>query len=761
MFTVVHKARNILTSAFLVVCILASPVLAGPETTTRQERIDKALAGGVTYLLKQITETGEVKHEYGTANKHLHHGGLTALTVYALLAADVSPRTPELARAINWLASANLQGTYPVALRACAMAEWNDPKALSVLKRDVEWLIGEMSDQGNYWYYRGYRAARGVGYDNSATQLALLGIWAASKRGIKIPTEYWRKAEGHWLSQQNHDGGWSYHSKQRSSYGSMAAAGLASMYITFDALHQRDFLQVKADSEYKPITKGLTWLGENFSASRNPRKNAWYFYWLYSIERVGLASGLKYFGTHNWYAECVDALTPMQDIGTGAWLGDRSNSPQATYQTAFAVLFLARGRHPVLINKLRYPGRWNTRPRDCANLTDWLSWNFERQVSWQVIDINSDVSQWHDAPILYISGSGTWEPEDEQIKRLRTYVLQGGTIIAESAGNNSSFTTAVRKVSRRMFPNLPLERLPDDHPIYGMYFKPKGTTGLHAVSNGLRLMMIHSPAELSRDLQIGKRKDNVETFELLANFYMLATDKGTLRPRGTTHWPKRRKFTPAATINVTRLKFEGNYDPEPLAWDRLSTIMANRHSIKLNVSSPIDITKLDASVQPIAVMTGAGKFQLTEAQIGSLMKYFRDGGTLIIDAAGGSRKFDRSVFKQILTLPQDAIEGPLASKHQIYQWPEPIKKVSYRREFALSLGKARREPRLRAVTSNGRVAIIYSREDITSGLVGYNFYGIRGYSPDSAVNLMINLVSNAARRSATPTQPAQPAPTDK
>ena len=79
---------------------------------------------------------------------------------------------------------------------------------------------------------------------------------------------------------------------------------------------------------------------------------------------------------------------------------------------------------------------------------------------------------------------------------------------------------------------------------------------------------------------------------------------------------------------------------------------------------------------------------------------------------------------------------------------------------SMAKGKARRQPLLRAVTSNGRIAIIYSREDITSGLVGYNFYGIRGYSPDSAVNLMINLVSNAARssaetrRSAASTQPA-------
>jgi hypothetical protein len=38
------------------------------------------------------------------------------------------------------------------------------------------------------------------------------------------------------------------------------------------------------------------------------------------------------------------------------------------------------------------------------------------------------------------------------------------------------------------------------------------------------------------------------------------------------------------------------------------------------------------------------------------------------------------------------------------------------------------------------MAILYSGEDITSGLLGTNTYGILGYSPNAAANLARNLL---------------------
>ena len=71
--------------------------------------------------------------------------------------------------------------------------------------------------------------------------------------------------------------------------------------------------------------------------------------------------------------------------------------------------------------------------------------------------------------------------------------------------------------------------------------------------------------------------------------------------------------------------------------------------------------------------------------------------------------------------------------------------MTYRRGLALALGLARREPRLRGILDGDRLAIIYSRDDLTAALVGYQFHGIRGYSPRTAEKLMANIICYVAR----------------
>jgi hypothetical protein len=404
------------------------------------------------------------------------------------------------------------------------------------------------------------------------------------------------------------------------------------------------------------------------------------------------------------------------------------------------------------MNKLQYRGKWNSRPRDAANLTRWISWTFERPVSWQVVDIDAPERDWHDAPILYISGAGACEFSDEQIERLRRFVLQGGLIISEAAANSGDFTLDMQKHYRRMFPPLKLVRIAPDHPIYTIQYKPKQIRGVSVISNGIRPLVIHSPRQVSLGLQLGydpRASVSRATFGLLANVYLLATDKGILLPRGESYWVTKRSFTPRETISITPVKYEGNSDPEPLALVRLGIEMANRHGIKLEIADPVDVADLDANSHPITVMTGTETFTLDEAQTAALREYFRSGGTLILDAGGGSKQFDESAREQILSLG-DGETGPLPPTHPIYHRPEDISRANYRREFALALGAGRHEPRIRVARSGRRIAIIYSRDDLTAGLVGYQLAGLRGYTPQTARALMTNIICYAAHPPSLP-----------
>jgi len=729
-------------SVLLVLSLSSAAMgLTAEQSRQKQEKTEAAITKGVKFLLSQIGEEGSVKQEY-QGNNTLY-GGQTALTVYALLSAGVDPETPQLKRALEWLVEADLTGTYVVSLRASALAAWNVPQAMPLLRKDVDWLIAAAAKNGGYTYTP--QAGQESNTDNSNSQFGLLGVWAGAQRGVPVPPKYWKLEESYWLGCQCPDGGWNYRpGDNRQSYGSMTAAGLASLFVTYDALHQKDYQAGAGEREYEPIAKALKWLEDNFTADNNPKSGNWWYYWLYSVERVAMASGYKYFGNHNWYEDGADLLLAKQ-AQDGYW-----DDTSALHNTNFAILFLARGRYPVLANKLKYRGRWNSRPRDLANLTRWLSWNFERPVSWQVVDVDAPIQEMHDAPILYISGAGACEFSDQEITKLRDYVLQGGLILAEASANSGDFTIDMQACYRRMLPEMDLARIPQTDAVYTAQYKPAGIAGLMSVNNGLRHLVIHSPKQLSHALQAGHTpsdQENNAVFELLANIYLLATDKGTLQPRGTSYWPKALEFDPVAAIRITPVKYEGNYNPEPLALERLAIELGNRYSVKLEIDKHVDLADLDAKRYPLAVMTGTGAFTLSEAQAGVLREFFHGGGTMIIDAAGGSSDFGRAVTAQVLPLPPAAVEQALPQEHAVFRWPTPAETPGYRRDYAMALGTGRTQHRITGVFTGSRLAIIYSPADLTAGLVGYQAAGLRGYRPDNALALMTNMVFAAASSS--------------
>ena len=67
-----------------------------------------------------------------------------------------------------------------------------------------------------------------------------------------------------------------------------------------------------------------------------------------------------------------------------------------------------------------------------------------------------------------------------------------------------------------------------------------------------------------------------------------------------------------------------------------------------------------------------------------------------------------------------------------------------------------RGPQLRGIEQGGRLVCIYSREDLSTGLVGEAVDGIIGYSPTTATNLMRKIVLYATGTTpiATKTIPA-------
>ena len=732
--------------ALAVLGLAAGPGWAQAADEWDDAAVEQAIKKAVEYLWSRWANGAwEGARPAGAGHQAANYGGRTALCAYALLAAGVSSQDPKMKQTLDWLAKVEMTGTYATSLRAnCwALLGGRKHRYRRRFMQDIHYLVHGLDKRGGYDYVPHGKPEHarsgerpGGRYDNSNTQLGLLGVWVGQEAGIEVPMWYWKLCEKHWVEDQQPDGGWCYQQRGK-SYGSMSVAGLASSFICFDALYSDKFIRCKAKTDYPPVVKGLEWLDKNFSATQNPgRGGQWHYYYLYGVERVGLASGYKYFGKKNWYKLGAGALIARQG-GQGGW--------RDVVNTAFALLFLARGRHPILFNKLDYKGTWNSRPRDVANLCKWVTKKFERTVNWQIVHLGVPVHELHDAPILYISGASAPQFSAEDLAKLKAFVLQGGMILSEAACNKASFTMAMQKIYNGMFPEYELKRLPPDHPVYKLHFSVSGMSqGLWGVSNGVRLLVIHSPSQLSLAWQTRRSTTRSREFQLAANVYFFVTDKGILKPRGVCRWPMKKDVACAETLKVVPLRYNGNWNPEPLAWERFAILMARRHATKVEVAAPAEVTALDAATCPVAAMTGTARFEWTAPQRQALAKFLTGGGTLILDAAGGSEAFAEAAEKQIRQILPDARYGMVPTTHALYRKVGPvIDRVTFRRALRLGV-RSPTKPRLRALLHENRLAVIFSPDDLTAGLVGYPCWGLKGYEPKSSFDLMRNILLYAS-----------------
>ncbi len=376
---------------------------------------------------------------------------------------------------------------------------------------------------------------------------------------MEIPLSYWNTTDKYWRDAQQADGSWNYFADghgdgQVNQVQSMTVAGLATLYVAAEFTD----LQLRNEPKDDPaITRGLARAVADFDPTlRND-------YYLYGVERVGLASGFKFFGTTDWYREGAATIMASQEAD-GHYVG-RFTGDEPVVCTAYGLLFLARGRNPIAFNKLQYDGFWNSRPRDDANITRWMSKQFERPINWQSVNLKVDPDQWNDAPVLLITGSQDPKFTPADIAKLRAFVNAGGMIFSSADAGALAFTQAcMRYASEMVDRRYEFRALPPDHILYSaaMWTKINNPPRLLGLSNGIRELWIHSSADLGASWQM-HRVATQSHFQIPANIYFYAAGKGLLHSRLRSLTVPDAAGPPARTIAVGLLDYPGNWNPEP------------------------------------------------------------------------------------------------------------------------------------------------------------------------------------------------------
>jgi hypothetical protein len=687
-------------------------------------------------------------------------GGTTAVAVYALLASGEDPQSPKLAPAIAWLKTADMIGTYAISMRCQVWLKLpRTPETHKLMLADRDRLAGAYNTTGKGQFLYGYLDdKRTIDLtDHSVSQYGVLSLWACAQMGIEIPTRYWADTEQRWTSDQQADGGWYYSSgpipgMHQEEQASMTAAGVATLFITQDYVHQRDGIKCIGNVKNDHIDRGLQWLA-NHTDHWTPMDNLFGAYYpgyaLYGIERIGASGGLKYIGTVDWYKLGSDWCVANQHPD-GGW----NNIPD----TALCMLFLARGRAPVLINKVQYDnasgpeagkaGNWNQRPRDAANFVRWMGTQTERDFNWQVTNLNVPEEELHDAPFLYFAGNKPLWLKPEQIAKLKQYIQSGGMILFNSdcgEGALNPFVASVLKLGQEMFPSYQFRDIPDSHPIFtDQQFPPsrwKHKLALKGLSNGVRELMILMPTDPAKAWQLQETggAGREECYQGIDDLILYGTDRQSLDVKGHSFLIKP---DPAVqtdkSATVVRLKYDGNWDPEPGGWDRLAAIMHNQAKTDLKTQI-FDLVDKPIPACTIAHLTGTTPFTPTASQEQQIKDFVQAGGTLVIDSAGGSVEFSQSMEAMLRKIYPGKPVDLLPPSDAVYTLGVPKGDILYR-HFAKSVLGSDRTPQLRAIRMNGRCAVYYSRYDLSAGLVGEPVDGIIGYAPESATTIMSGMI---------------------
>ncbi len=739
----------------LSVMVMSLPVGAQTPTFT-DEQVDQAIERGVQHLLGiQQPEGGW--GDYRSGDEHFRHG-YDVCGLMGLAYGELNVRDDRLQKALKVVLEAEVDKNYVYAVRAIALSRLyprlpreQQELVLKRLEKDVEWLLNAQSKDRGCWNYGGTGTVWG---DASNTQMAILGLYEASNVVREFPMDVWKRALDFYLKTHRPDKGWNYAHlssiETMDSYGSMSGAAVASLFIIRDMLYRgtgcpckngkspRQGLEVD-----KAIEEGIEWLAAAFVVDKNPGRGAWYMYWPFSCERVGLASGIKYFGTHAWYQELTSFILSRQSPD-GGW-GHISD-------TALAIAFLAKGRAPILANKLQFKGAWNMHPRDLANLTRYVANLKEQPIQWQVINLDIPVQEMHDSPILYISAESPMEITAEQKAKLRQFTDTGGTILFEASCANRQAIDRWTLVCGELWPEWELKVIDRDHPLWEADQSIKGQTpSLMGLSDGLRTFMFFSKVDLSCPWNTEAITRQKVLFDLGANLYMYATDKAKIRSRLATRTSgtgaKYAAQTPTKgskeAVTVARMKHGGdwylgrNYGP----WQVLAEDLKARTGLVVTEREPVAAGD-DLSGVDLLHLSARKRCDL--GQSGEwLKKYLSDGGFLLAEATLGDEQGGAGI--------RAALEGigltlkPLDVGHGVVngQLGQATGYDASKVEFTFHLrseriGKAK--PELFGIYDGDRFVGLYSPFDILYAQTGCKAYGSRGYEAADARALATNIV---------------------
>jgi len=765
----------------------AAPVRAD-EAGVSSEQIQRAIEKARDWLEREQEADGSWECAMRTQDTRV---GATALVMLALANAGMRAEEPALRKSLDWLRRQEPEETYSVALQTLVLAMLAPAADRAIIQRNVGWLEQTQVAAGPAAGSWSYGKGKGTG-DNSNSQFALLALHEAARAGAKVKPDVWMKAQQYWVSCANADGSWGYTIGNVAGTGSMTCAGIASVWMTAEQLGTPDAQAARdtvsccgGGSSPKVLERGLDWLGKRFSVRENPGGGqTWHFYYLYGLERVGRFTARRFIGHADWYLEGARVLVESQDQLSGGFRGGRIEDPIVA--TSFALLFLAKGRRPVLVAKSRHdPGTdWNRHGHDIAHLVEHVEGQWKKDypagLSWHVVDTPAaTLDDLRQAPVLWLSGRAAFNLGPDAGQQLRRYIDEGGFVFAEACCPASDeFDRRFRQLVGEIFPEpeYALHLLPPEHPAWHAeaVVPPELHRPLLGVDYGCRTCLIYvpptdldrgSPAMPSlsclweiggparRSLAPAIQREVDAALAIGANVLAYATNR-ELKSKDQLFAIERPPAGPAdrferGQITIGKLRHGGMCDAAPAALANILRAAGRELGVRVD-DTPDQIDPADPRLfdHHLVFMHGRQGFAFPQPARERLRQFFERGGMLLADSVCAAGRFTAAFRAEIAAvLPAHRLEEIPASD-PLFTSTEyggfDVREVTLREpaggDGPLAARRRRVAPKLEGIRIGDRWAVIFSPYDISCALEKQNSLECTGYDRDDAEKIALNIL---------------------
>jgi len=526
------------------------------------------------------------------------------------------------------------------------------------------------------------------------------------------------------------------------------------------------------------LDRAFKWLADHFTVKGNPGQNTQSrqrFYYLYALERAGRFSGRRFLGPHDWYRVGAADLVRTQRAG-GAWaLSNQSRANfgenKETITTAFALLFLSKGKRPVVIGKYDHGvPDWDQHPRGVHYLTRSIEKDWQQKLNWQAVRAKgATTSDLFESPVLFMSGRDAIGLTDQEKKTLKDYIENGGFLFAEACqgdgcGDNVPFDKAFRKLMVDLFPDSQLQPLAADHAIWNAQYKlgPSRTWPLLGLQACCRTSVVYCPANLSCYWALNRpglqqnRNANPRLLDRIdyckqagTNVVAYATGRQLKdKPLSDVIDERATSVLSDRALVLPKLLHNGGADDAPNAWGKILKDLSSAEGLEVKTDKkmiPADEESL--ADHPFIFVHGRGRISFTEKERAAIRKYLEMGGFIFADSICASKEFADSFRAEMaLIIGQDILKR-IPDGHGIWideKYGSPLTNLSLRIKKPEGGFPDKptpiAAPRMDGITFDGRLVVLFSPYDLSCAMENKSVSDCSGYTRQDATRIARRIV---------------------